>query len=117
MTELESPHPMQGKSITTCREEGEAMVAAWKTSGLSMRAYAQAHGLNERRLGAWRRRLAPEEKPETDVSSERDHHTFIPVTVRDTDALTVVVNDHVHIRVESGSDLSLLRRTVAALTC
>ena len=40
------------------RREGEAMVAGWQSSGLSMAAYARASGVSERRLGLWRRRLS-----------------------------------------------------------
>lgn len=110
MLEPATSHPMRGKSIEQCRSEGAAMVAAWRESGLSMRAYAREHGLNERRLGLWRRKLEAELSPE---SAEG----FIPVTVSDTDTLVVVVNDHVKIEVHTQSDMTLLRRTVSALTC
>ena len=54
--------------------EGEAMVGAWQASGVSMRAYAQQVGINERRFSLWRRRLAPQE--ETAAASQ-----VVPVSV------------------------------------
>ena len=57
-------------------KENEAMwserVAAWKASGMSMRAFALRHGWNTRQLGWWKKRLAapPAEAP-----------AMLPVTV------------------------------------
>lgn len=38
-------------------------VSDWRASGLSVSAYARREGLNEVTLGAWKRRLAQEDRP------------------------------------------------------
>lgn len=97
------------------REEGQAMVASWRASGLSMRAYALRAGISERRLGLWRRRL---ERSAGNAPAENDDASvFVPVTVQDRVGLDVIIDDRIRIRVDPGSDLDLLRRTVAALRC
>ncbi|HZV67370.1 MAG TPA: hypothetical protein VFG03_20990 [Telluria sp.] len=49
-------------------------VAAWKVSGVSMRAFALLHGWNTRQLGWWKKRLAPPSAPAPTAA-------MLPVTV------------------------------------
>lgn len=101
------------------RQEGEAMVSAWRASGLSMRAYAQQSGVSERRLGLWRRRLLA--RSSATESSVTPSSLFVPVTAAAASApgcgLAVVFADQIRIEVTRDTDLSLLRATVAALRC
>lgn len=53
------------------RDDGEAAIVAWRSSGTSLRAFGRHHGVHVQRLAYWRNRLG---SPSTNAS-------FIPVTL------------------------------------
>ena len=106
-----SDHKNRTTQQSRYHEEGEAMVAAWESSGLSMAAFARQEGINVRRLGLWRRRLKGS-------VGDTDHTSgFVPVSVTAPGSLDVIIDEHIRIRVSSETDLGLLRATVSALRC
>ena len=117
MDEVVESRPVAAKGALLARQraEGQRIVTAWRSSGLSMRAYAQRAGISERRLGLWRRRL--EDRSTDDGSAISTEATFVPVTVSDTAALEVVIDERVCIRVKPDCDMRLLARVAAALRC
>lgn len=82
-----------------------------------MRAFARQSGISERRLGLWRRRLECPSAAEAGAAEPLAGSGFIPVQLQRPSGLEIVLGEGVRIRVESDSDLDLLRRTVAALRC
>ena len=105
--ELPSP-PATGALLTQQRAEGAEMVAAWRSSGLSMRAYAKQAGLSERRLGLWKRRLEPADTVATHASSDPSASAFVPVSVSASNhGLEVVIDERVIVRVAPDCDLGL----------
>jgi transposase-like protein len=69
-------------------EEGERVVATWRRSGLSMRAFAKQHGLVAQRLHWWRRRIEGEARPESKPKTKRrpasaiEEARLVPVVLR-----------------------------------
>ena len=57
-------------------EDGEAAVAAWQSSGLSMRAFSREYGVPAHRLSYWRNRLK-------DRQPDGAKSAFVPVEVVD----------------------------------
>ena len=106
--------PPKGRRWT--RGDGEQMVAALGTSGLSAHRFAEEHGLSAQRVYWWRDRLR----------SQRDGTqaapALIPVRIVEQErregqdgTLEIVLRDGAVVRVPRRVDLGWLREVVAAL--
>jgi len=87
------------------REEAEAVLAAWRESGLSMSAYARKQGVKVQRLSWWRRRL-------DDGGQVGEGVRFIPAVVQGR-APAVIVHLPDGIAIET-TDVALLPATWVA---
>jgi hypothetical protein len=86
-------------------------VEAWKSSGLSLRAYALREGLGVGNLAAWKRRLQ---------SAGQSPTSFAPVVVepssaRRSETMELVVGDAMVLRIPVDFDETTLARVVRAL--
>lgn len=60
------------------------MLSAWRTSGLSMAAFAKARGLKEQRLSWWKKRLGEWGRMSSALAERTPR--FVPAVVRTTRA-------------------------------
>jgi Transposase len=102
---------IQGKPRDARKEQQwRDRLAAWRRSGLSVRAFCARHGLSQPSFYAWRRELA-----------QRDaaRPTFVPVQVlaepARPEALTVLLPGGRSIRVAPGFDAATLRQLLDVL--
>jgi transposase-like protein len=68
-------------------DEGARVVATWRRSGLSMRAFAKQHGLVAQRLHWWRRRIETPAEPKSVKKNRRpapavEEARLVPVVLR-----------------------------------
>jgi hypothetical protein len=89
---------------TPAERRWEPIVRSARRSGLSMRAYARQHGLNEYTLAGWNSRI-PDLPPASD---------FCELTLA-VPPLRLQIG-HAHVDVHPSTDLALLRRVVEALS-
>ncbi|MGH7594340.1 MAG: IS66 family insertion sequence element accessory protein TnpA [Gemmatimonadales bacterium] len=91
------------------RRPWEVLVARWRESGQSMRAYCQEHKLSYSQLVRWRRRLDPAATPRP--------LTLIPVLAAAArgSGLVVRLGDGLGIEVAPGFDAGVLVAVVQAL--
>jgi hypothetical protein len=102
------------------RQELEATwrerIAEFRSSGMTVSAWAQAHQVSEYRVYYWVRKLRSRQ-----AWSGASGARFVPVTVREPEgeagpaALTVKVGAFA-LEVRAGCDMELLRRVVGTLT-
>lgn len=89
----------------------------WRRSGMSVRAFCEAHGLAQPTFYAWRRSLA---------HRDPKHVQFVPVQVipetrpvSTTDeafsGLELVLNDRRRLRIQAGFDAATLQRLLTVL--
>jgi len=93
------------------------MLAGWKTSGLTIRAYCHRQGLAEASFYTWRRQLAARQRRDQ-ASTPATLPLFVPVDVEDGVAaavLEVVLVGNRTIRVRPGFDRSTLAQVLALL--
>ena len=83
----------------------EPIVRRARRSGLSIRAYAREHGINENTLAWWSWRLG----------DDLGDSAFVEVTVVDRRPLRLHVGQ-VQVEVDHDTDLALLRQVVEALS-
>lgn len=103
-------------AITPAATRWAAIIAEQERSGLTIRAYAEAHDLNPSTLGWWRSRLGRAHRPQPAAR-------FAEVEIIGADSLsagdrTVVValeRLDVHVVVDRQTDLGLLRQVLEAL--
>lgn len=87
------------------RAEGEALVAAWRQSGLSQSEFGRHRGINVQRLQYWERKVAAPAAPvvpETFVVMSADDLAGRPTATADEcerDAIEIVVDDRFFVRV------------------
>jgi len=70
-------------------EEAHRVLAAWRKSGLSGKAFARQHGLNDVRLSWWRRRL--EDWGVQPCRAEAARLSLVPAVVKDGTSGEVVI--------------------------
>lgn len=87
-------------------------IAAFATSGLSVRAYCVAHGLSEKRFYTWRRNLGLSPAPRSDACPAP---AFVPVRVVADAVAEVVLPGGLTLRVPLAADPAPVARLVAAL--
>ena len=89
-------------------------LAAFSTSGLSVRAFCRQHGLHEKRFYTWRRNLglSPLARPATSTTPATG---FVPVRVVSDSSLEVVLPSGLTVRVPASADVSHVARLVHAL--
>lgn len=89
-------------------------IAAFTSSGLSVRDFCRRHGLHEKRFYTWRRNLglSPVGRP---TSSDTSAPGFVPVRVVSDTPVEVVLPDGTTLRVPPATDPSHVARLVAAL--
>jgi transposase-like protein len=92
---------------TPAARRWEPIVRRARQSGLSIRAYARQHGVNESTLAWWNWRLGDELGP-------RDS-AFVEVTLADRGHPLRLQVGRVQLEVDDLTDLALLRRVVAVL--
>lgn len=93
-------------------------LAAFATSGLSVREFCRRHGLHERRFHAWRKNLglSPVARPATSHSATAPPVSgFVPVRLVADATAEVVLPGGVILRVPVSSDPAHVARLVAAL--
>ncbi len=103
----------QGKPRDARKEQQwRRWIEAWRTSGLSVRAFCARHGLSPQSFYAWRRELQRRDaKPPA----------FVPVRVvgagtpAAVSSIEVVLQGGRTVRVASGFDAATLQQVVAAL--
>ena len=90
-------------------------IAAFATSGQSVRAFGLARGLEERRFSTWRRNLglSPVVRPTT--PSDAPTRPFVPVRVVSDSMAEVVLPGGVTLRVPVSSDPAPVARLATAL--
>ena len=92
------------------------VLARWKRSGLSVRAFCRAEGVNEPKFYSWRRELLRRDQPQPDPKP-----AFLPVRVvadppeLATGGVEVVLANGRCVRVGIGFDPHTLARVVAVL--
>jgi hypothetical protein len=89
-------------------------IAAWTTSGQSIRAFCAARGISEATFFARRRELATRERPSHSTTPDRPP-TFAAVRVFPEPAAEVVLPSGLVVRVPIGADTAAVARLVAAL--
>lgn len=110
-----SPTSDAAKRRRRSADDGRALVAAWQSSGLSMRAFASQRGVKTQRLSYWRLRLS-----KTAASQSDSGGAFIEVpqsTVPASRGVDCVVEwpDGMRLHVGIGADATALRGLVVAL--
>lgn len=95
--------------------EGRALVAAWASSGLSLRAFSIQRGVRPQRVAYWRLRLAPKARDESTATSDG---VFVQVPApapRPLAGCVVEWPDGMRLHVGGGMEAAALRSIVAAL--
>lgn len=96
-------------------DEGRALVAAWQSSGMSMRAFAAQRGVRTQRLSYWRLRVSS-----ASVSPSDSGAAFVEVphvathAARGVDCM-VEWPDGMRLHIGTGIDATALRGLVTAL--
>lgn len=88
------------------------VVATWRRSGQSVRAFCAAADLSEPSFYAWRRTLQARDRAE---AAARQAPTFVPVRVVPDALLEVVLPTGLIVRVPGGADVQAVAKLVAAL--
>lgn len=105
------PHPAKPRRRTIA--DGRALIAAWQASGMSARAYCQAHQLGRGRIDFWKRRLRRID------ASRQAPVAFIQVPAvapsRPTTAVMATLPNGVIITIPPGSDLPWVGQVLAVL--
>lgn len=110
------------RRVRRSTDEKRALLAAWRASGLSARAFAAREGIRTSCLWRWRRALERGGKPAT---RERPSVTFAPVhVVKRADVRTphseraiaeVSLGNEIRLRVIDGADVVQVARLLRAL--
>lgn len=90
-------------------------IAAFTTSGLSVRAFCHARGLHEKRFYTWRRNLGLSPVARPTLSSDAPSRPFVPVRLVSDPTAEVVLPGGVTLRVPLSADPAHLAGLVAAL--
>jgi transposase-like protein len=90
-------------------------VAAFESSGLSVREFCRQRGLHEKRFYTWRRNLGLSPVAPRPVSATSPVPGFVPVRLVADTAAEVVLPGGVVVRVPVSSDPTHVARLVAAL--
>lgn len=90
-------------------------IAAFATSGLSVRAFCAARGLEEKRFYTWRRNLGLSPVARPAPASDAPARPFVPVRLVSDPVAEVVVPGGVTLRVPLTADPAHVARLVAAL--
>ena len=110
------------RRVRRSAEEQQALVAAWKSSGLSASAFGRREGLAPSVLLRWRRQA--ESKTAQPKSEARASISFAPVHITKSQAKTVVlehmiaevlIGRDVRVRVLDGADMGQVTALVRAL--
>lgn len=95
--------------------EGRALVAAWESSGLSLRAFSIQRGVRPQRVAYWRLRLAPKGRDESTATLEGGFVQVPAMAPRPPAGCVVEWPDGMRLHVGSDMDVTVLRSMVAAL--
>jgi hypothetical protein len=90
-------------------------ITAFTTSGLSVRAFCSARGLEERRFYTWRRNLGLSPVARPAPAADAPARGFVPVRVVSDPVAEVVLPGGVVLRVPLTADPAHVARLVAAL--
>src|SRR5262245_11819660 len=124
VVDYDGAFPLPGGSImarirqrSAAREQfWREMLAEWKTSGLSVRAFCGRHHLAEPTCYYWRQELARRDRGVKargeSAASSMTAPAFVPVRVVAGEPIEVVVRSGQVVRVAAGFDASLLRAVV-----
>jgi hypothetical protein len=105
------PTPVHSRRRTIA--DGRALLAAWQSSGLSVRAYALAHRLSPDRIVYWRRRLRKlDQQPGAQTGFVEIPPPALPSAAS---TVTITLPNGLSATVPPGSDLAWLTRVVATL--
>lgn len=95
--------------------EGRALVAAWESSGLSLRAFSIQRGVRPQRIAYWRLRLAPKARDESATTFAGAFVQVPAMAPRPLAGCVVEWPDGMRLHVGSGMEAAALRSVVAAL--
>jgi hypothetical protein len=95
--------------------EGRALVAAWESSGLSLRAFSIQRGVRPQRIAYWRLRLAPKARDESPATQEGAFVQVPTMAPRPSAGCVVEWPDGMRLHVGCGMEPAVLRSVVAAL--
>lgn len=97
------------------RDRWQQRIEAWKASGQSQRAFCVEQGLGLATFARWRGIFKLNERDGD--STPQATPVFVPVTVRDSErsGIRVVLEDGLHIEVNTGFDPRLLHQVVQVL--
>ena len=87
------------------------LVAAWRRSGGTVRAFCRARNVSEASFHYWRREL-----DRRDAKGDTKVPAFVPVTVLPSAAIEVVLPSGVMVRVPAGADETHAVRLIRGLT-
>ena len=88
------------------------LLADFKRSGMSVRAFCAVRGISEASLYSWRSELARRDQRVSKSATP----TFVPVTIVASAAIEVVLPTGVIVRVPAGADDATALRLINALT-
>ena len=89
------------------------VVAAWRNSGVSVRAFCRRRGLQETSFYWWRRTL--QQRDRQGATSTATQATFVPVRVVPDAMVEIVLPTGVVVRVPAGTEVQTVAMLVAAL--
>ncbi len=98
-------------------------LVAWRASGLSVRAFGRRHGVQEKRLGRWFRKLGalpgPKSRPSRSTSSPPSFvELVVPEAVRPTQREPFVIElDGLAVRVPPTFEPAALSELLGVLRC
>jgi transposase-like protein len=118
---VSDPIPVLSAVPTAPAERGQfwrQAVAAFESSGLSVREFCRQRGLHERRFYTWRKSLGlspVDARPTAPVSGAPPVPGFVPVRLVADTAAEVVLPNGLTVRLPVSSDPAHVARLVAAL--
>lgn len=110
------------RRVRRSAEDQQALVAAWKSSGLSMSVFGRREGVAPSLLARWKRQAESQTPPPK--SEARASISFAPVHITKSQAKTVVlervvaevlIGRDVRVRVLDGADMEQVTGLVRAL--
>ena len=86
-----SPKPKPPRKPRRTIEQGRVLVQAWKASGLSAKAFGQAHGVDGKRLSVWQRRARKADREAARHCAPLADPAFIRVEADNGDPASAIV--------------------------
>lgn len=91
------------------------LIARFRRSGQTVRAFCSTHGIGEASFYAWRREIEVRDRDRTNSAPAEPAPAFVPVRVAAAATIEVVLPSGVVVRVPAGAEPVAVARLVAAL--